>query len=479
MPTKNRDYQFLLLGITLVLALPLLAHMINGLNVRMVSDDYCFASFTKERGWQGTMSYLYTSWQGTFSATAVLGVVDWTVSTFLQILPAIMIVGWWLALIYLIGQLGKLAGSKASRSGIVALATLIMYALVEGTPSVYQSIYWVTGSVTYTLPMVLFTLLSAAMIQVCRQQFSASNVGALAVVLGIGSGLAAGFSPIFAVYELGVITLILLAIWYTRPPQLRTTTVIWGAAFIGAMVGTIILVAAPGNAVRQAEFHKPSGIMQLISLNIAATASYIAVDLSHFSVIPNLVVLVLGGWLVSREFIFTGPYYARVNRHSRKWLAICLALALLLLFGIFLPTTYNISGFPPGRALIIPHFVLVSLILASGSIMATTIQKPTASGVVRKLSPITIVMVVGVLIVGPLLATSKTLSTIPKLNQFSGEWDQRNTAIRNAIMNGQSALTVKPFTVDLADYMNEPITEGYILDCAKSFYSLKDITVSS
>ncbi|MBA3872867.1 MAG: hypothetical protein H0X30_27365 [Anaerolineae bacterium] len=471
----NREYRIALIVITVVLALPILMHVINGVNSRMLADDYCFATNAIDRGLVGTMNFYYYNWQGTFSSTALQSVIALSGGGLVSWLPVLLIIGWWAGLIYLMWQLCALLGFQEIRLSAVALATLLLYGILEGTPTVFQSIYWTSGSVTYAVPMVLFTLWCGILLQIARATLPVYVVGVAAVVAGLFAGLMAGFSPIFAVFEIGILGLLLLAIWFRHPTHFGATATLLIMALIGAGIGTIIMVAAPGNSVRQSLFKKPDGLLALTGVNIMMTASYIGIDLSAFSLVPNLVLLVVGGWLIGRGMTGNSSIYARVKRSPRKWLFGALGIAFILLFAIFLPTSYNVSGFPPGRALIIPHFVTAVLVLTWGGVMALSLRK-TAAGT-GQVSKVMVIAIVALLLLGPVLAAGKSLALSPKLQTFAAEWDARDASLRQARNGSVTSVTVPQFSVDLADYVNVGAVGGEIIGCVESYYHIPTLIV--
>lgn len=471
----NREYRIALTAITLILALPIILHLINGLNSRMLADDYCFAANVQDRGLSSTMNYYYYNWQGTFSSTAIQSAVALSGNEWSKWLPSLVILGWWGGLFYLVRQLCALMRFQAPRLSALALATLILYGILEGTPTVFQSIYWTSGSVTYAVPMVLFTLWGGILMQLARSALPAYGSAVAAVVAGICAGLMAGFSPIFAMFEIGILGLLLLAIWFRRPTHFTKVNSLLIASLIGAGIGTFIMVVAPGNSVRQSLYHKPSGLLALIGVNLAGTASYIGIDFSAFSLIPNIVVLVIGGWIIGRSMTGESPFYAAIKRSPRKWLIGALGVALLLLFGIFLPTSYNISGFPPGRALIIPHVVTIGMILIWGGVMALGLRKTAQNS--KTFSKGTLVAIVVLLIIGPIWAAGKSWTLSPKLRTFASEWDARDAMIRQAVNGNVRSITVQPFSADLADYANVGAVTDEFIGCVEAYYHAPKITV--
>lgn len=273
----NREYRITLVLITVVLAIPLIFHAINGFNSRMLADDYCFAANVMERGFSGSMAYYFYNWQGTFSSTATQSALALGGAELIRWLPATIIVVWWAAMNYLISQLAMMLKFQLPRLTALALATMLVYALVEGSPTIFQSFYWTSGSVTYAVPMVLFTLVGAVLLRLARANYSLPVTISIAFIAGGASAFLAGFSPIFAVFELGFLALSLVGVWLWRPKQLRVVSILLIACFIGAAIGMAVMVAAPGNSVRQSYFPKPPSLFGLMGINFTNTTFYVGI----------------------------------------------------------------------------------------------------------------------------------------------------------------------------------------------------------
>lgn len=471
----NREYRIDLIIITVALALPILINVVNGMNSRMLADDYCFAATVQNKGWMSAMSYYYYNWQGTFSSTAVQSAIALTGGGLVRWLPALIIVIWWAGLIYLIWQLCQLLSFKTPFLFATALATMVLYAILDGAPTMFQSIYWTSGSVTYSIPLVLFTLWGGLSLQAVRKSIPLYALGISTPIIVITAGLLAGFSPIFAVFEITLLALLLLALWFWRPQNTRSAAIWLGMSLIGALVGTIIMVAAPGNSIRQSFFDKPPTLPALIRINLLNSGFFVGMDLYQVSLLPHLVLLVVGGWLIATGTTNNSSLHNKVKRAPRKWLMIALAIALLILFGLFLPTSYNISQFPPGRALIIPHVVMVVLSLTWGGVMALSLKKYT-----KEKSHTSWVMIGAtsvLLLIGPIFATGKSISLSPKLQTFATEWDTRDTLIRQAILENKSTVSVPPFTVDLAKYAYVNTVEDSFASCLEDYYHIEKLIV--
>lgn len=475
MRVESREYRIALIVTTCIFALPIILYAYNGLNSRMLADDYCFATSVQGRGWAGAMAYYFTHWQGTYSSTGVQSAIALTNGIFTPFLPPLLILGWWMALIYLIWQLGRLMGFERPFVSSMPLATLLLYGFVEGAPTVFQSFYWTSGSVTYALPMVLFTFCAGGLVHIQPRIITFSRGLRYGVLAGAGASLLAGFSPIFSVFALGVIALWILGVWFLAQPRPTPYLLFLGITWLGLMMGTLIMVLAPGNSVRQALYAKPDGLAALIGINIAATASFLAIDLSAFSLVPNLILLVVGGWLVSSMVIPTSVG-SHLKRHSRRYLSVSLGIALVLLFGIFLPTSYNISGFPPGRALIIPHVVMAVVILVWGTVMAVQLRRKVSEPI-RPSKPILAIFAM-LMVIGPIATTWELVNLTPKFQTFAHEWDVRDRRIHDAQAAGEQAVSVQRFSVDLADYVNVGSVEGEFITCLQDYYQIRQLVVA-
>lgn len=470
----SREYRIALIAITVVLGLPLVMHIVNGFNSRMLADDFCFAANVQGRGFAGAMDYYFHNWQGTFSSTGVQSAIALSGGWFVRWLPAFLVIGWWIGLFLLMWQVCVLLRFQFPRLSGLALATLIFYTILQGTPTVFQSIYWTSGSVTYAVPMVLLTFGCAGLLYLSRQTMPRYVLVIIVVIIGIVAGLLAGFSPIFAVFEIGLLGLLLLMVLFRRPAPFSSAGVLLIAALIGTAIGTAIMVAAPGNSVRQSMFHKPDGPLALLVVNLTSTGSFVGIDLSAFSLVPHLVLLFVGGWIISHGTAGNNGLFSVVKRSPRKWLLVALGIAVALLFVIFLPTSYNISGFPPGRALIIPHVVMVGLVLAWGGVMALSLKK--TANETGHVSVVMIFAMVVLLTIGPLLSTGKAVALSPKLQTFASEWDVRDSLIRNS-SDDSKPVSVPPFSVDLADYVNVGAVEGEFVSCLQDYYHIQQLVV--
>ena len=126
---------------------------------------------------------------------------------------------WLIALAWLVSiMLTHLAIARFRLLLATAIASLALAATINALPSL-QSFYWFSASIRYTFPLALLTLILAATISAPKQYSNRPRFAAIVIGAAAFSFLNAGFSEMYAVFQLTFFTLLLLAIFviYYRP----------------------------------------------------------------------------------------------------------------------------------------------------------------------------------------------------------------------------------------------------------------------
>jgi hypothetical protein len=133
------------------------------------------------------------------------------------------------------------------------LAEMIIVCTLATTPSVYQSLYWQTGVLTYVVPVVFATAFAGLLCTVA----AADHEPHLAVILfgGFLAFIAAGFSESFAFLEVTSLSLAFLLSLTADQNNLlgkKNRTFLF-AGLVGAISGAAAVFVAPGTNSRIAE----------------------------------------------------------------------------------------------------------------------------------------------------------------------------------------------------------------------------------
>ena len=148
-----------------VFILSLLPFIYTGTFSRYQADDYCFSSSLIQNGYLGAIRDNFTGWSNRFSTIIVIGMIDPLKVPGMQILPGVLIAGMLGGLYLLLMQMRKRLSWRIGRMEIFILAAMVTFFTVYSAPDQFQSFFWRSGSITYTLPVVILPFLLALLIR--------------------------------------------------------------------------------------------------------------------------------------------------------------------------------------------------------------------------------------------------------------------------------------------------------------------------
>jgi hypothetical protein len=154
-----------------------------------MADDYCTAARINEIGFIKSQIAWYSHWTGRFSFSFLVGVAEMIGPAVVPFLPITALAGWLSATVWSTYQIAMMARWPQPFLTSMVLAELLVFVTLESTPHVVQSLYWQSGMLTYTLPLILLTI----------------YLGVLGRVLGLRRPVEAASLPMFAAFVLTVI----------------------------------------------------------------------------------------------------------------------------------------------------------------------------------------------------------------------------------------------------------------------------------
>lgn len=459
--------------LVVIFALPLLAHALNMLNTRPLADDYVLSVIAREKGVLGAVAYWYNHWTGTPASIFGQSLVAKAGPLGNAVTP-VLILTLWVGLLVMTTWL-ILRHIGFARSGWLAwiLGFAVGWAVTAGIPNVYQSMYWTSGAVVYSGAMLLLTLQMTVMVFLIgyRPGRLTRTVGVLGV-LGIAISAGAFTQTVAAMQLVGYGLGFLAVIRMFKAEQRRSAMVVVGAAVLGAIIALGITLAAPGNAVRQANF-LPQSFLQTILLSVQNTAAFFAISLSAYSAVPLLLVILLTSQAV-RRFATKASHFT--FRQTLRGIALAVGAGLLLIMAYLAPAAYGMGQMPAARAWIVPQMILTLVAVASGSLIglnlrdSATSRRPLASALLLAL----------LLLLGPLLNTGRIVTDSQMLRVFAQEWDARHAALTQAVATGEIRAVVRPFSVDMAWYVGlvkpgEDMLASEFGEAVATYYALVEL----
>ncbi len=470
---KPRLFAILLVGI---IALPVLAHVYNGQFARMLADDYCFGNIANIEGLWGSFVYWFENWAGGHSGILAQSAVALTGTA--GLLPSLLLVLWLVSFIWAIYEFWMLCGLRYPVFFAFFLGSLILYSIVLGIPNVYQAIYWTSGSITYTAPMVAIVFDIAFVLFLIRRQLTGLRLALGFAASAVVAFIAGGFSETTVALLTVIMVLALLASWRFLPSETKRGGVsLFLAGLIGAVIALVLMIAAPGNAIREAAHPTTRSLIHVGLVAAENTAAFIAIQLAFFSLIPILVCLILSAMATYQlqPLLLQTPLRFKT---ALKWMGISAAVGAFLIMASLSPAAFGMGKMPASRAWVVPQTLLILVVVSWGFAIGLSLQKRQV-GITISVRAAAIALVL--LVIGPIVATLSTLSYTDELRTFATEWDARDQNIRSAVASGNTNVTLTPYSVDLAKYatldvVDEMATSDYTV-CLQDYYGLESVNI--
>jgi hypothetical protein len=352
----------------IVFLLPLAAHSYIGSFTRYNADDFCKAAWVNDLGIWGTTVYLYNSIEGVFTHSVAAALSNAAGLWLVSVWPTIVILSWSIGLTWAIREIMIMVEGVYSWKKASLLALALLYAIFELTPNYFQILYWQNGIVKYTLPSILGMYFLAY----CIHWFNTHTIGRPTwpwlITCSLLALISAGFSETYLAVQLSALGITLLAGLFLLPKnRLPAVLLFMVCGLASSIFAFIIILAAPGNIVRQATFQEQ------IYTSISSLGNAIAYFTTQFTfnfLQKNPVVLlvvvfiaVLVAFKTSRELPL-----AQFNRPQQQMVNFTNIGVILLLLLILIADRLGIGG-PPGLGLRQVMLLIITGVIAILTIM--------------------------------------------------------------------------------------------------------------
>ena len=476
-----------LIGILLLISflLPLLALAYIGLFTRYMADDYCIASDVNSLGFIQSQWVWYRGWTGRFSFTLLAGVVGSVGPRLLPLLPPTVLATWMTVMTWSVYQVAAAAVWPRPLLTSLVMSELVIFATLNSTHHLVQSLYWQSGMLTYIPPLILLSLYAGVACRAARAAGQA-RVASIQVIMGaVLTFMAGGFSEAYVLMQTGGLLLGTIICYKSAPNTLRRAVLpILVAGLVGSILATCIIVLAPGNAVRQSHFPQPPDPFRLTVLSLYYAGGFIpyTIYLSPVTVLLSVTLPALFGCYICQ----LGPGRAlKPNPGSIiRLLAFSPAVGFALILLCTLPSIYGTSDFLPERARILPQFVLVGGAVLWGYLSGIGLSEWRCTHRQVTSWPLVIgsAAVVILVILSPFAAVVRTMSLISRAKEGASQWEQMDREVRAARVRGEMNVVV-PAMDDMESRLGAHRTELQLErdarstknQCAARYYGVNSI----
>ena len=234
------------------LTVTLVCYVLLGNYSRYVADDYGTAIAVRLRGFWAQQVAAYRLTDGHFVATATQTALSLVNPVVVRVLPSMLII----LLVAVLTLALRHLMPNAGQLGRLVIAESIVYTTLQLVPSPFLTLYWMTASVAFVVPLIIL----AGVVWLVSRPCTHRSSGVMLVGIGLLAFVASGEAEIYTVaafvawtLAVGVALSTLAPVWRARLRQIL-------AAWIGASAGLGIQLLSPGNALRSAEITKIVGV---------------------------------------------------------------------------------------------------------------------------------------------------------------------------------------------------------------------------
>jgi hypothetical protein len=409
---------------------PLVAHAYLGTFSRYLADDFCTASSLRRLGFLASQSYWYETWSGRYSFTFVVSLTQAIGPRLTPLLTTAALLAWMAGGVCLARRLFP-DWNRAGWIAGLALAGIQVFTTLEGSPSVYQSLYWQTGMITYVLPLTFSLVYLGWLWPAVSGRLEPRNLLAASAVSFIAAFLLGGFSETFVALQTSALGLgLLFALLLGRHDRRARAAALLGAGLAGSVLAGLALALAPGTQVRSGLMPPRPELGVLIETTLKDGYLFLARTGKSVPVALALAVLVP---LVLAMIYDSGAGESRPSIRGRLVGLVALTIVTpVLMLSTIAPYEYAISSYPDARVLVTTMFVLSLGLVAWGALLGQLLAQVGSrwprrvSGGVLFLGAVTLLALAATVVP----ATSRILSYTSEAREYARSWDTRDANLR-------------------------------------------------
>ncbi len=435
--------------ISFVLALPVLFFAYVGTFSRYMADDFCIVNESAHMSILSETLLWYNTWGGRLSQPVALLSALRLGQTFPAISPVLLIAGWLIALAWALFELARWLKLERPLAQGLVFALLLLYATLAGTPQLGQSLYWLSAAYAYTAPLPLIAVLLALTFRAARTDQTRAWIAILAALIAFVVG---SFAEPVVTLELMAL-LLLFAAFRAFARQARAAQVLLAAQIVGALIALVLMLASPGNAIREVKFEASPSVIHTLIMSLVDGLGYL------FLFAPRLA----PGALIGAVGLAALAAFVRPSRLSGFAIPRLLLILLLWLVAhaalsaaFMAPGVHATNAPPPARSLIVIQFSAAILYAGVGYLLGLILRQLLSRRFGGWL-PLGVAITSMLLLIAPLATLINFNREAQVYAQFAREWDRDDTLLRAA---DGSAVSLPPYTVDVARGLGLELADG-------------------
>lgn len=438
---------------------------------RFWADDWCYNADFRIKGFIGTLGGYFndvTYTPSRYSVTIFAGLLQVFKVLGVQWMTPLTILFWIAGLIFLFRNISRLTGLQIDSALIAFVSALIVYFSIYLTPHLYQSLYWRTGLLTYTTPLVLTTWL---FVLITRQGLVEKPAHWETVLAGILALLAGGCSEAgttVLISALGIYVLLAGIGVYRKQVWAIKTLPIAVVSLIFAIIALCLLIFAPSTLIRKARYGAPTALAELPRLLFNYTYAFFVLAVKDY----HHILIALISALIGFVYPITGARSYKFNKYILLDL-IVVVVTVLLVAASLTPSIYIESGLPAPRTMIIPRFIAVIGFAIGGLVVGSALREIFKAQWLQ----VGATLLLLVSFVFPVYTIIKLNELVSVYSQRTHLWDVREAIVQQALRDGSARVTVTAIdglpVGGIRDFDIKEKTGYWITQCAADYYDIK------
>jgi len=307
-----------------------------------------------------------------------------------------------------------------------------------------QSLYWQAAALTHVAPFIPLSLYVGLVSQGVSQRHKPFSRKFNLACAGILTFVAGGLSDAYTVFQTCGLILSILALEIFAGTHLKSrirTYLVVG--LVGSLLASIIVVASPGNSIRQGFFPRQLDGLDILVVTIRYSVGFVVkLVLNHPLIVMASISLPF--LIVLREFSLTdAPRWNR--RLCIRLLLMTPVTVILLIMCCTGASVYAISVMLPERARILLSLIVICGILvwsrAAAEYLAAKLRRISWNG--KQIISILATVLLVCLVISPLVSCFSVFTIREQARSFAADWDRQDSQLKAAKQDGIADVTVQ------------------------------------
>lgn len=475
---KNGWVSFLFFIGALSACVPLAVYAWLGTFSRYLADDYCASTYlyASQNIVEATLR-AYSLWGNSYSRLMFSQLIELGGVNGIRVMAGVELVIWALLLAWMLVALGKLLRIQMPKVGYVWLACMTIVLSLYQTLALYQILFWRTGVIPYSLPLLWFIGLAAFFLRYVEKPYEKSRAIRFGILFTVLIFFAGGLSETTSGMLVGIMFVAVALAWWTkRLHQRRDVLTFLVAGLITAIIAISITAASPGTSNRLGRIMRQEPIYNPIELAgdvILFTSQFLFETVKSYPALM-VIALALSFGVVCLALATSQKELSPISASYLRTALLVIPIVIFIVIGFSYAPSAFVRTFPAARARYASHFVFMLGLMIEGGVLG--ILAAQARSVINlKWVKVAVALLLVALIVHPIRATPQVYALHYQYQNFAQQWDARDALIQQAVANGKTDLVVVQLDAPggIGEYKGNP--KDWINRCVARFYGLNSI----